>query len=146
MIGTIPAHWEVKQLNHPVAKFVDYRGKTPEKQPEGVPLVTAKNIKNQTIDFSESREFISAELYPKWMIRGFPELGDVVLTTEAPLGESSQVTEEKVALAQRIILLKADKSIMTNEYLKYHFVGDSGYCELQSVRLDPPQLGSKLRT
>ena len=63
-LGGIPAHWEVKQLNRVVTRFVDYRGKTPEKVPFGVPLVTAKNIKNQMIDFSESQEYIREELYP----------------------------------------------------------------------------------
>ena len=142
-LGGIPAHWEVKQLNRVVTRFVDYRGKTPEKVPFGVPLVTAKNIKNQMIDFSESQEYIREELYPLWMVRGFPELGDVVVTTEAPLGESAQITDTKVALAQRIILLKADKDKVTNEYLKYHFVGDSGYCELQTRATGSTAIGIK---
>ena len=142
-LGEIPAHWEVKQLNRAVTRFVDYRGKTPEKVPFGVPLVTAKNIKNQMIDFSESQEYIREELYPLWMVRGFPELGDVVVTTEAPLGESAQITDTNVALAQRIILLKADKDKVTNDYLKYHFVGDSGYCELQTRATGSTAIGIK---
>ena len=142
-LGEIPAHWEVEQLNRVVTKFVDYRGKTPEKVPSGVPLVTAKNIKNQMIDFSESQEYIREELYPLWMVRGFPESGDVVVTTEAPLGESAQITNTKVALAQRIILLKTDKKKITNDYLKYHFVGDSGYCELQTRATGSTAIGIK---
>ena len=142
-LGEIPAHWEVEQLNRVVTKFVDYRGKTPEKVPFGVPLVTAKNIKNQMIDFSESQEYIREELYPLWMVRGFPESGDVVVTTEAPLGESAQITDTNVALAQRIILLKADKDKVTNDYLKYHFVGDSGHCELQTRATGSTAIGIK---
>jgi restriction endonuclease S subunit len=30
-IGKIPEHWEIYHLNRVVKKFVDYRGKTPEK-------------------------------------------------------------------------------------------------------------------
>ena len=142
-LGEIPAHWEVEQLNRVVTKFVDYRGKTPEKVPFGVPLVTAKNIKNQMIDFSESQEYIREELYPLWMVRGFPESGDVVVTTEAPLGESAQITDTNVALAQRIILLKADKDKVTNDYLKYHFVGDYGHCELQTRATGSTAIGIK---
>ena len=57
-LGEIPVHWEVYRLRRVVSKFVDYRGKTPEKSPFGARLVTAKNVKNQSIDFSLSEEFI----------------------------------------------------------------------------------------
>lgn len=141
--GTIPRHWRISQLNRAVAKFVDYRGKTPEKVPFGVPLVTAKNIRNQMIDFSESQEYIREASYPFWMVRGLPERGDVVVTTEAPLGESAQIMEPSVALAQRIVLLKAQRNRVTNEYLKYHFVGNGGRYELQTRATGSTAVGIK---
>ena len=142
-LGEIPSHWEIRQLNRVIEKFVDYRGKTPEKVSFGVPLVTAKNIKNQMIDFSISREFISEELYPRWMVRGLPEPGDVIVTTEAPLGECAQVNGTKIALAQRIILLKAMQDKISNDYLKYHFVSDFGQRELQTRSTGSTALGIK---
>lgn len=131
-LGEIPRHWDVCQLRRVVSKFVDYRGKTPKKTSSGVPLVTARNIKNQTIDLSLSEEFIPNFLYPQWMVRGHPERGDVLITTEAPLGESAQVLDTGIALAQRIILLKSNATKVTNDYLKYHFAADSGRMELRS--------------
>ena len=142
-LGEIPSHWEIRQLNRVIDKFVDYRGKTPEKVPYGVPLVTARNIKNQMIDFSDSKEFISEELYPRWMVRGLPEPGDVIVTTEAPLGECAQVNGTKIALAQRIILLKAMQDKISNDYLKYHFVSDFGQHELQTRSTGSTALGVK---
>ena len=129
-LGEIPAHWQVLHLRRVISKFVDHRGKTPAKVPSGVPLITAKNIKNQSINFSISEEFIEEDLHRDWMVRGFPERGDVLVTTEAPLGETAQIVDPNVALAQRIILLKADITRITNDYLKYHFAGDSGKLEL----------------
>jgi type I restriction enzyme, S subunit len=64
-LGEIPAHWEMCHLRRVIEKFVDYRGKTPEKVLSGIPLITGKNIKNQMIDFSLSEEFISEDLYAK---------------------------------------------------------------------------------
>ena len=142
-LGEIPSHWDIRQLNRVIEKFVDYRGKTPEKIPFGVPLVTARNIKNQMIDFSVSKEFISEELYPKWMVRGLPEPGDVIVTTEAPLGECAQINGMKIALAQRIILLKAMQDKISNDYLKYHFVSDFGQHELQTRSTGSTALGVK---
>ena len=142
-LGEIPAHWSVLHLRRVIQKFVDYRGKTPEKTPSGVRLVTAKNIKHQMIDFSLSEEFIPEDLYDQWMVRGRPERGDVLVTTEAPLGESAQIDDPNIALAQRIILLKANKAKITNDYLKYHFAGDSGRSELWSKATGSTALGIK---
>ena len=142
-LGEIPAHWEVCRLRRVVSKFVDYRGKTPEKSVSGVPLITARNIKNQSIDFSLSEEFIPEELYPKWMVRGRPERGDVVITMEAPLGETAQIVDTGIALAQRVILLKADATKITNDYLKYQFAADSGRMELRTRATGSTALGIK---
>jgi len=59
------------------------------------------------------------------------------------LGESAQIVNADVALAQRIILIKANKGKLTNEYLKYHFAADSGRCELWSKATGSTALGIK---
>jgi len=77
------------------------------------------------------------------MVRGLPEVGDVLVTTEAPLGESAQIQESNIALAQRIILLKADKAKVTSDYLKYHFASNLGKSELLSKATGSTALGIK---
>src|SRR5262249_26139644 len=84
----------------------DYRGKTPTKTESGVPLITAKNVRMGYID-PQPREFIAESAYAAWMTRGIPSPSDVLFTTEAPLGNVAQVeTSEKVAFAQRVIILQ----------------------------------------
>lgn len=101
-----------------VCKFIDYRGKTPPKVKSGVPLVTAKIIKNGLIQ--EPKEFIAEEFYSEWMRRGIPKKGDVIFTTEAPLGEVAQIkTDRKLAFAQRVIILESDDDILCSSYLFY---------------------------
>jgi len=95
----------------------DYRGKTPEKTTSGIPLVTAKVIKDGRIETPD--EFIAPEAYDEWMRRGVPKAGDVVITTEAPLGEVAQLPKGKVALAQRVITLSGKSDSVDNTYLKY---------------------------
>ncbi|EAB5457809.1 restriction endonuclease subunit S [Escherichia coli] len=97
--------------------IIDYRGKTPKKVDNGIPLITAKIIKNGRIH--EVNEFIAIDDYDDWMVRGLPLEGDVVLTTEAPLGEVAQLDARKVALAQRVITLRGKKGILENDYLLY---------------------------
>ncbi|MDD2057262.1 restriction endonuclease subunit S [Pseudomonas sp. GD03860] len=89
-----------------IARFIDYRGKTPEKVDSGVPLITAKNIKSGYIS-RVPREFIRPEAYESWMTRGIPKIGDVLITTEAPLGNVAVIDiTGKFALAQRAICLQ----------------------------------------
>lgn len=96
--------------------LIDYRGKTPPKSPSGIPLVTAKAIKNGRIDVSRL-EYISETTYESWMRRGLPKQADVLITTEAPLGELAMLrTNEKVALAQRVILLRGKPDVIDQHY------------------------------
>ena len=97
--------------------IIDYRGRTPPKSSDGIKLLTAKVIKDGAID--ETRlEYISEETYAWWMRRGYPQLGDILLTTEAPLGEVALLrSTEPVALAQRVILLRGNPSIVDQLYL-----------------------------
>lgn len=101
-----------------VCKFIDYRGKTPPKTDVGIPLVTAKIIKHGVIQ--EPQEFIEESFYDEWMRRGIPKKGDVIFTTEAPLGEVAQIkTDEKLAFAQRVIILESDEKVLHSDYLFY---------------------------
>ena len=104
-------------LENWMESIIDYRGKTPEKMTAGIPLITAKVIKGGRIETPS--EFIAADAYEEWMRRGIPEAGDVVITTEAPLGEVAQLPKGKVVLAQRVITLRGKKGLVDNTFLKY---------------------------
>ena len=117
-------------LENLLDKLIDYRGKTPKKTLSGIPLVTAKIVKNGTIN--GYTEFIPEEDYNKWMVRGFPKVGDVILTTEAPLGEVALLKEEKVALAQRIVCLRGKDNVLDNTYLKYYLQSGKGQKSLST--------------
>lgn len=117
-------------LENLLDKLIDYRGKTPKKTFSGIPLVTAKIVKNGTIN--GYTEFIAEEDYDKWMVRGFPKVGDVILTTEAPLGEVALLKEDKVALAQRIVCLRGKDNVLDNTYLKYYLQSGKGQKSLSA--------------
>lgn len=122
-----PNHWKIMPLAEAVDALIDYRGKTPKKAGDGIPLVTAKIVKGGTL--LPATEYIAGADYESWMVRGFPETGDVVVTTEAPLGEVAQLTDANVALAQRIVTLRGAKGVLLNDYLRYVMQG--GYIQSQ---------------
>ena len=100
-----PDSWEWRALAD-LALFIDYRGQTPTKTNEGVRLITAKNIKKGWVTLSPE-EFVSDEGYERWMKRGLPSAGDVLFTTEAPMGSAAVVRlTERFALAQRVICFR----------------------------------------
>jgi len=102
-----------------VIKFIDYRGKTPVKTESGIRLITAKNVKMGYIQ-ETPQEFIAFANYSSWMTRGIPKKGDVLFTTEAPLANVAQLhTDEKVAFAQRIIIMQPAEKKLDCTFLKY---------------------------
>ena len=110
---------------------MDYRGKTPKKTKSGIFLVTAKNIRKGYIDYEKSQEYISVEDYNTVMRRGFPKIGDILITTEAPCGNVAQVDRENIALAQRVIKYRSKSDLLSNDFLKYILLGKTFQDKLQ---------------
>lgn len=112
MNSDIPEYWHFVPLEE-LFQFIDYRGKTPQKTDSGVVLVTAKNVRPGKLN-REPMEFVSEDSYAEWMTRGFPKVGDLLFTTEAPLGNVAQIEDPpEFALAQRIIDLQPFADIDT---------------------------------
>jgi type I restriction enzyme S subunit len=110
--------WEKSTIGAEM-RFIDYRGKTPAKTASGIRLITAKNVKMGHLQ-DTPMEFIAAKDYDKWMTRGIPRKGDVLFTTEAPLANVAQLdTDEKVAFAQRVIILQPNANRLNSSFLKY---------------------------
>ena len=117
MMFDFPVGWQLQSVEDSMQAIIDYRGKTPRKTLFGIPLITAKIVKDGRI--ITPNEFIASEDYELWMRRGIPEPGDVVMTTEAPLGEVAQLDSRKVALGQRLITLSGKPDLIDNTYLKF---------------------------
>ncbi|SUZ33981.1 hypothetical protein ROE7235_03762 [Roseibaca ekhonensis] len=81
--------WKTAPINDWLSKLIDYRGKAPPKTETGVPLITARNVKMGYLDF-KADEYIDKDMFETWMNRGRPKPGDVLFTTEAPLGNVAQ--------------------------------------------------------
>ena len=116
-----------------IADYVDYRGKTPRKTEAGIFLITAKNVKMGSLDYKVSQEFIAIEDFESVMSRGKAEIGDVLITTEAPLGNVAQIDREDVALAQRVIKYRGIKGILNNDFLTHKFLTNTFQATLGSL-------------
>ena len=100
----IPESWMKVELNQ-LFDFVDYRGKTPNKISEGVFLITASNIRRAYMDYTR-KEYISREEYEGRQGRGITRKGDLLFTTEAPMGNAALCDLDECSCGQRIITFK----------------------------------------
>lgn len=117
-VGVIPEDWALASLID-WCDYADYRGKTPPKTQSGTILITARNVRQGFIDYEESQEYVATEQYDLIMRRGKPRIGDVIITTEAPVGNVAQLDREDIALAQRIIKYRPKRADLSATYLKY---------------------------
>ena len=123
--------WKEVPIENVLDALIDYRGKTPQKSVNGIPTLSAKSVKMNFIDYSQCY-YISESEYKKFMVRGFPQKGDILLTTEAPLGVVARLNRDDVALGQRLITLRGKKGILDNGYLLYYLQSPHGQYKLKS--------------
>lgn len=113
--------------------LIDYRGKSPPKALVGTPVISAKVVKGGRI-LRPIEQTIDPEYYPKWMTRGYPRAGDIVLTTEGPLGEVAQLDAETAtfAIGQRVVVLRGKPGVLDNTFLKFLLISPSQQAILSS--------------
>ncbi len=139
----VPEHWGVRGLTKLIGPVVDYRGRTPTKVDDGVFLVTARNIRNGRIDYEISKEYVTPESVKSLLQRGKPEIGDLLFTMEAPLGQVALIDRTDIALAQRIVKFRAVKGLMINTYLMYWLMSTGCQSRMETLATGSTALGIK---
>ena len=116
----MPDGWAWARLNQ-IYNFIDYRGATPNKTSSGVPLITAKNVKSGYIDYTVD-EYISEEEYCERQQRGTSRYGDILFTTEAPLGNAAIADVKKFSAGQRLITFQHYGNCYLNNTTFLYFI------------------------
>jgi type I restriction enzyme S subunit len=142
-LGMVPEHWKIAGLTKLIGSVVDYRGRTPLKVDEGVFLVTARNIRNGRIDYEISKEYVDANSVSSLMARGMPEIGDVLFTMEAPLGQVALVDRTDIGLAQRIVKFRGLSNLMQGDFLVFWLMSSFTQARLETLATGSTALGIK---
>lgn len=119
-LGEIPEHWEVKTLKYLIAKTIDNRGRTPEIENTGIPMLEAKHINGiKAYNNTNFDKFISNESY-KTFIRDDIEEGDILFVTVGTIGKTNLVAKNpNFIIAQNIIAFRPNKDIDSKFFLNY---------------------------
>lgn len=115
--------WEQRKLLTVLNKIVDYRGRTPKKlgldwSPTGHLALSALNVKMGYVDKTIDAHYGDDHLYSVWMKDNDLYEGQVLFTTEAPMGNVAQVPDNnKYILSQRTIAFVPDRSVISDNFL-----------------------------
>lgn len=84
----------------------------------GYLALSALNVKDGYIDYSADAHYANQKLYDKWMSGNNLVKGQVLFTTEAPMGNVAQVPDNKgYVLSQRTIAFVTNKDKITDDFL-----------------------------
>lgn len=130
-----------------VVEIIDRRGVTPRKlgsdfTSEGYRVISARTIRNRAVDLTADDErYISKDVYRRWMKTPLRD-GDVLLTSEAPLGEPAYVQEAKPwVVGQRLFAIRTDPRKMLGRFLYYAVQSNSVRDDLLSRATGTTVLG-----
>ena len=115
--------WIRRPLLSNIDKILDYRGRTPKKlglswSDTGFLALSALNVKNGYIDFNADANYGDQELYDRWMGDNHLHKGQVVFTTEAPMGNVAQIPNDDLyILSQRTIAFEVKHDLIREDFL-----------------------------
>lgn len=111
-IGEVPEHWSVVRLKHLSKKITDGEHISPSLIDEGIPLLSAKDVRHRDIKFNAAA-YVSEVDAKKFRKRCNPEKGDLLIVSRgATVGRIGFVeTDREFCLMGSVILVKPNERI-----------------------------------
>jgi len=115
--------WKKHKLLSCIERIIDFRGRTPKKlgmewSEKGYLALSALNVKDGYVDFSQDVHYGDYALYSRWMNGNELHKGQVVFTTEAPVGNVAQIPDDNgYILSQRTIAFEVKTNVLTEDFL-----------------------------
>lgn len=113
--------WKEYYLDEICLDIIDCVNKTAplSDSPTEYKMLRTSDIRNGNINL-EGLNTVTQDTYEKWSRRGKLQVGDIVFTREAPLGEVGLVRQaDNIFLGQRLVLFRADPNKCDNLFLLY---------------------------
>ncbi|ELZ4708349.1 restriction endonuclease subunit S [Enterococcus faecalis] len=131
--------WELCGFFDTIENTIDFRGRTPKKlgldwSDNGYLALSALNVKHGYIDSNIDAHYGNQELYDKWMSGKELRKGQVLFTTEAPMGNVAQIPDNTgYILSQRTIAFETKKNRITDDFLAVLLGSPKIFNELSSL-------------
>lgn len=119
-IGSLPKEWDVLPASLICERVIDCKNRTPPERDEGFAVIKTFNIKDGELVF-DTLTFTDRLSFDIWTARGVPSPGDIVITREAPVGESFLIEEDmpQLCLGQRTMLYRPDPNVIESDFMYF---------------------------
>lgn len=119
----LPKEWNMKTMNEICEKVTDGTHDTPKTVNNGFPFITAKDITNGKLDFSNC-SYITEKEHKKIMKRSKPEYGDILMINiGATVGRVVSVDVKQEFSIKNVALFKPTDKLIYNKFLFYMLKG-----------------------
>jgi type I restriction enzyme, S subunit len=127
----LPEDWLWMPLDRLCLKITDGEHLTPPRVTAGVPILSAKDIRESDVDFSDPM-YVTTETAKKSRQRCNPERGDVLVVSRgATVGRSCSVkTDRSFCLMGSVLLFKPDQALVIPQIIEYCFKSPLGIAAL----------------
>jgi len=136
-LGPIPDGWRVTTIDDVTEEIIDYRGKTPHKlggewAERGIVALSALNVKQGRLENLDKAKLVSEDLYHRWM-KSELKAGDILLTSEAPLGQAYFLPESRrYCLSQRLFSIRAIQKLIKPVLLYFALSSNEGQKQIHA--------------
>ena len=127
----VPNGWKRIPIKEACESIIDCVNKTAPVVDYETPfkMIRTTNVRNGRVNTEDVR-YVTEDTYLQWVRRGKPQVGDIIFTREAPVGEVGVLEDaEGIFLGQRIMMYRADSNRADNYYLFYSLL--STFCQKQ---------------
>jgi type I restriction enzyme, S subunit len=140
-LGEVPEHWEVVRLKR-LWKIFDCKHVTAEYVDEGTPLASIREVQSRWVSLEHAKR--TTDSFYELLIEGDrkPEVGDLIFSRNATVGEVAQVSPEtpKFAMGQDVCLLRRRIKSMPPDFLQRMIVSS-----VVTAQLDLLMIGSTFK-
>ncbi len=127
----VPNGWKRVPIKEACESIIDCVNKTAPVVEFETPfkMIRTTNVRNGRVNTSDVR-YVTEDTYLQWVRRGKPQVGDIIFTREAPVGEVGILEDaDGVFLGQRTMMYRANHKLSDNYFLFYSLL--SSFCQKQ---------------
>lgn len=118
-IGEIPEHWEIRTLKTMLSGLQDGTHGTFKNITSNYLLLSAKNITDNGLQFSDIERTISENDYKTIISNGYPQKGDILLCCVGTIGRCCIYNYDKIYAFQRSVSFLRTNKNTSNRFLLY---------------------------
>jgi len=108
------------KLNDVCELIIDTEHKTAPNVNIGIPSIRTPNVGKGRLILDKDLKFVDVPTFEEWTKRAVPQMDDLIIAREAPVGNVAIVPEIQLCLGQRTVLARPDKHKINSSYLCYY--------------------------